>query len=316
MIVPYSNNEFLTMDQRQMSLTRALHSQNFFNLLQFGLNTAGDDTPQYTAKAQVDKDYWLTEIKGNFGNVWRDTGTYYLLNTYIANKGYSLIRYIRGEMLPTEFQCTDAKTVSALSTPIQDRQREYMPTLVPRNDNIIARVQNIDAKSDIADIQIVTSGYYTTNRERIAGQTKDGVKESLAKDIEYDEWQFTVNEIPLNGGGATNPRETHIFNNDRFARMVLGFGVRCRHTSPATAKVIITDVYRNIKLNNDPIEVGFFAPKQGAQVSMVKDVQFYYLPIEHFWQPFAPLKFEFSDCNLQGQGSPFGWEFVMLTRTV
>lgn len=294
------------MDQRQMSLTRALHSQNFFNLLQFGLNAAADDTPQYTAKAQVDKDYWLTEVKGNFHNVWVTTNTYYNMNIYIANKGYSLIRYIRGEMLPTEFQATDAKTISANATTIQNQQREYIPTLVPRNDNIIARVQNVDSKDEIADIQLVTSGYYTTNRERVAGQTKEGIKESLAKPIEYDEWQFTVED--------TGARQTKIFNNDRFARMVLGFAVRVRNpnANPPTAKVIITDAYRNIKLNNDPIEMGFIAPK----VPLVEDVNFYYLPIEHFWQPFAPLKFEFSDIVFSGSVGLRYFEFVMLTRTV
>lgn len=306
MIVPYSNNEFLTMDQRQMSLTRALHSQNFFNLLQFGLNTAADDTPQYTAKAQVDKDYWLTEVKGNFHNVWVTTNTYYNMNLYIANRGYSLIRYIRGEMLPTEFQATDAKTVAANATTIQSTQREYMPTLVPRNDNIIARVQNVDPKAEIADIQLVTSGYYTTNRERVAGQTKDGIKESLAKPIEYDEWQFSLQR-------EASPNQTKIFNNDRFARMVLGFAIRIRNKNyPPTAKVIITDSYRNIKLNNDPIEVGFIAPK----VALVQDVNFYYLPIEHFWQPFSPLKFDFSDMVFSNARAERGMDFVMLTRTV
>lgn len=306
MIVPYSNNEFLTMDQRQMSLTRALHSQNFFNLLQFGLNAAADDTPQYTAKAQVDKDYWLTEVKGNFHNVWVTTNTYYNMNIYIANKGYSLIRYIRGEMLPTEFQATDAKTISPNATTIQNQQREYMPTLVPRNDNIIARVQNVDSKAEIADIQLVTSGYYTTNRERVAGQTKEGIKESLAKPIEYDEWQFSMEQ-------ESSANQIKIFNNDRFARMILGFAVRIKNSDQVpTGKVILTDVYRNIKLNNDPIEIGFIAPK----VPLVQNVNFYYLPIEHFWQPFAPFKFEFSGLTFGGAGASRGFEFVMLTRTV
>lgn len=301
------NTQIMSREERDNSLFRALHSQCFFNLLDFQLIAAASKIFQYGAKAEVDKDFWVTECKGNFGQVFADVASLYVGNIYVANKGESLHRYIAGENIPTAFQVTDIRDrVSPLYPQIfDDRQREMMPTLVRRGDNIIARVQNVTAKSDPADVKIVISGYYTQPENYLSGRSLQGVNESLADDPRFELWKFDVDYT-----GQKN----HILNNDRFARMVLGFGIALKDDAnddsniASSGTVQITDVYRAIRFNNLPINIAFFAPK----VNLVRDTHIYYLPIEHFWEPFAPMKFDIVNALNGGTG----YEWVMLTRTV
>lgn len=299
------NTPTMTLEQRQNSLKRALHSQVFFNLLDFELIAAANKIFQYGAKAQVDKDFWLTECKGNLGEVLDATGSLFVANIYIANTGHSVHRYIAGENLPTPFQVTDVRETLdvASQTAFCDMQDEMMPTLIKRGDNILARVQNVSSKSDVAEIQMVLSGYYTEAGTYLAGQTLQGVNESLEDSPRFELWKFPVDYTG---------HKDHILNNDRYARMVLGFGIVNANDETEgkfpNGTVQITDVYRSIRFNNLPINISFFAPK----INQVRDSHLYYLPIEHFWQPFSPMKFEV----VNALGASNGYEFVMLTRTV
>lgn len=298
------NTQYMTMQQRRDSITRAIHSQSFFNLIDFNLIASANTEFQYGAKVQVDKDFWLTEKKGNYGKVEDDTGATFELSLYIAGTGKSLDRYVAGENLPTPFQTTDINVTPSTSPHFDDRQREILPTLIKRGDNIVARTRNVTAKTDPADIKIVLSGYYTRDDAYITPRSQQGVNESFENPPLFELWKFDVDY---------DGKKDHILNNDRFARMVLGFGIvnlddADTPSAVSDATVLITDVYRRIKMNNDPINVAFFAPKQ----NQCKDQAIYYLPIEHFWEPFSPLKFEMN--NTLGNGHGFQWQ--MLTRTV
>src|SRR3954464_911177 len=114
-MIDLNNTQYMTPQQRQASLQRALHSQPFFNLLDFELIASAAMRSQYAAKAQVDKDFYLTEVKGNYGEVLSATASLYLLSLYVANRGDSLFRYIAGEDLPTAFQTSDIRDTLIVS---------------------------------------------------------------------------------------------------------------------------------------------------------------------------------------------------------
>lgn len=309
-MIDLTNTQYMNEDQRRASLRRAIHSQPFFNLLDFEVIAGSDKISQYGAKAQVDKDFYLTEARANYGQALVDTGSLYGLSFYIGNRGESIYKYIQGELLPTAFQVSDARTTLSVAnqTAFCDLQHELMPTLIRRGDNIIARTQNLATKAEPTELEIVLSGYYPMEGAYIPARTQQGINESLADDVRFELWP-----VDVNGGDLNLATQTAVLNNDRFARMILGFGialaVNCNDNDPPSAKVKIYDPYRGIRLNNVPIDVAFFAPK----VNAVRDANIYYLPVEYFWQPLAPMRFDFTDINTT---SGLGFQWIMLTRTV
>lgn len=303
------NSQYLTLEQRQASLRRALHSQVFFNLLEFVAVAAANNQEQFAAKTQVDKDFFVTNIQGNFWEVYLESAARYQMNLYTAQTGRALYQYIADENYPVNFQCTEARALDTLTTGLRydDRQRELMPRLVKRGDSLVASAKNVGVKTDPANLAVVVSGYYVDDRPYLTEVATRGVNESLSKPIEFDQWRFDNEQtVDFEGNGIRT------ITNDRYARMILGFSIRNNGVGdgdiPSNGTFLITDVYRALKLNNVPINIGFFAPKQ----SQVKDAQIYFLPIEHFWEPFAPLKFDI----VNELNDSTGYELIMLTRTV
>lgn len=305
------NNQFLDKEQRLAILNRAVNSQVFFNLLEFDNilgSTASGRANRYGAKVVVNKDFYLTEIKGNFNDIRNMTvGATFNGSYYIANTGESIVRYFAGELLPTAFNVTDVRSAaypSPASRRFEDKQREFLPKLIKKGDAVVAKIQNVGTIVELAEgIQNVLSGYYLAPETYLNSDEVKRIDESLASQIRYDQWSFNVE---LEGN------QNYTFTNDRTPRLILGFGIVNFSGEAVAGDLTITDVYRQIKFNNRPIPMQFFAP----QNLLVQDVNMYYLPIEHYWQAFSPLRLELEDVALVDDLAANGFQFVMLTRTI
>ena len=310
----FSNTQNLTLDERKTILERAVNSQPFFELLDFELVTGAEKTGQYKAKFQVDKDFFITQVAGNFNRAFYETSSEFLLTIATAYKGESIHKFLQGDYLPSAFQAYDAR--HNLTVPNQkycDLQDEILPYHVAKNNAVLATIRNISDKLQPAQAKVVLGGYFAIENAYLNDRAMQGVNESLA-----NEPIFELSKIQVTKEGIEN----HSFKNDRFTRLVLGFGVvdlpatdSGQNIAPsaiipniAESTVLISDSTRGLKLNNIPIAIENLAPRLTA----LRDTHIYYLPTEYLFEPFAALRFE-TNTLLNGGN---GYEIVMLTRTV
>ena len=302
------NNQDLNLEQRRNILNRALYSQPFFNLLQFIIppsKTRGQIDKKNTQNVQVNKNFYLTEIISNFGEVFQDTGSLFDISLYAVKKKQSLVRYLQNAFLPNGFIATEARENAAFAAQIyQDTQREMMPLLIERGDivqgSIIANTDTTNKNDVFANI--VLKGFYSIQETYINSRLGIGINESLARDVIFETWNLSVD--------FTGQKSLKI-SNDRYPRLVLGFGIRDNNSIKANLSqgtMRITDQTRGLQFSDVPLPIEFFAPR----LTCVRDAHIYYLPTEYLLEPFASLLFDIE--NALNGGS--GYELVIYTRTV
>lgn len=302
-MINFTNTTDLTLDERKLILKRAIASQPFFELLAFEIAAGNAKDRLYKAKFDTDKDFFITDIKGNFDEVFDATGAEFWLSVWTAYKGESVHKYIRGENLPAPFQSYEARfNLAFADQKYCDLQDEILPYHIQKGDSVLASINNQDVKAQVADCKVVVGGYFTLPDMYVNERLQEGINESLALEPQIETWKFRVTKDGI---------ENHQFTNDRFARVVLGFGIVDLEVDKgklAESTVSISDNVRGLKFNNVPIPVEYIAPR----LTCVRDKHADFLPVEYLLEPFATLRFETNtDLNTGA-----GYEFIMITRTV
>jgi hypothetical protein len=159
----------------------------------------------------------------------------------------------------------------------------------------------------------VLKGFYTEPNNYLSPHSLEGVNDSLDKDIRFETWELNGDN---NKSGVINHgagSKIYSYKNDRFARLVLGFGIVETQEAVDTsnrATIEIFDTFRELKWMDKPIPIGFLGPRLGNNVAGVRDTHIYYLPVEYFWEPFSVLQMNITNSNTRP------WKLIMLTRTV
>ena len=309
-MITLGNRHDLTLEERNASLFRAMHTQPFFNLLNFPVDAVGARNVDYGSKLDVNKDFYITEVVGNFNEVNAASG---FAETFVAsfyavlNQG-SVYRFSQTQRLPVGLICNEMRNgvIAVASQQYDDRQFEYMPYRVKNGDSLIGTVRSVGGGEKGIDIDVVFKGYYIMPNNHLSENTTRGVNESLARPIRFETWS---RDITIDDAKEI---ETIKFDNDRTARIVLGFAVFEKSNTTAQRTIEIVDNFRNIKWSNAPLPIQAIAPKTNNAGTGVRDVHIYYLPTEYLLEPFASLQ-----CALRYiSGGTDDATLVMLTRTV
>ena len=294
----------LTVEQRKSILARAMNSVPMFNLLPYDIITGAGKEKQYKGRLDINLDYFLTEIRGNFREVIEDTDTQWQVNIYIAETGQSVYGFNKSQPLPTQMVMTDGNfTQTATEQRYDDRQREFMPFYVPRGNEVISEIVNVSAKSSIASAKILLCGYTLIKYPYINTQEQILINESLEDDSIYQTFVANVDNI--------RTKKAYNFNNDQRPRLILGFGVVdsvTRATGLKRSTISIQDTTRHLKLTNEPTPLELIAPRTPV---CSQDTHNYFLPIEYYWMPQGNIRIEIE--NDSGQAD---YQLIMLTRTV
>lgn len=300
-----TNHKNLTVAERQSVLKRALFSQPFFTRLPFALAVGASKKPLYSSKTEVNRDFYLTEIKGNFGEVFTSTGALVNLSVYSAY-GKSVYRYAYSSLLPSGFIADEARFRTATGSQIfDDRQRESFPVLVKNGDKLFANLENIDTVDSPDSATLMLSGFQQVQGTYVDSRTYSQLEKSLTNNIQKDYFKIDVLHEGL---------QTYSINNDVYPRLVLGF---CAINTMAikgrvsAASMLIRDTSRGLKFSNDPMPVDFIAPR----LTCLLDEHIYYLPIEYYLSPYAKLQFDISNTS-PDQEHKSGFQLIMLTRTI
>ena len=306
MIERLHRRENLTVAKRKHLVNRALYTNPFWYTLPFDLNTTTVKQNKFQARADINKDFFLTEVRGNFGDVFvRSGGALFDLDIFSTLRQRNLLGYGQN-LLPTFISLTEARfdTIPALQLG-QDRQREIMPVLIRKSDRIVAELSNSNAVAVQTDGFITLVGFNRSLEYWLRKDEEKRIKASLEIPPRYEIFKFT--QPPVEG------ILSHILENDKFPRMILGFGA-VNSTSTKTdiplAFIKIDDLTRNLQFTNERVPLEFIAPR----LTCVEDTLWYYLPTEFYWESFGNLRFEV-DLTFQNATAE-GFDFYMLTRTV
>jgi hypothetical protein len=313
MIEKYHKN--LTDQSRVGFLNRALHSLPFFTALDFDLPDLAVVNSLYKAKAEINKDFYLTDIRSNCANnitldpVTHEPRGFLLLSLYSNLLEKSVYGSNLSILLPSSNISCDVREagISFLS----DLQRDELPYLIKAGERVIAQIQPYNPADIVASQISVVLGGFSINQYYINRVNTDLINESLNNPVKWQLFKKTVNNdlpsIDIN------------FENDRSPRLILGFGIRLKDTfSTFNPKLIVQDITRELKFNQIPFYSGFVAPKVGASgagtLARSEDIHFYYLPIEYYFEPFARMQLSLTDIAKDFGDMEF--DIVMLTRTV
>lgn len=297
------NGIYLSDKQRRDILARAMYSQPFYHQSVFPLGASAVKEQSYQNKVDVNKDFYLTEIRGNFGEAFTDTTSLFNLSLYSTLNDESVWKFLQSIALPSGQIAMECRFDTAFANQLfDDRQFEYFPYLVRGGDRLIAKIQNLTTKTEAGEINLVLAGYYPYVSRYLTETHTRGINESLVSPVRYELWKQTVNH---------EGQKTYNFKNDRTARLVIGFGIVDKNTDKgdlSESTILITDTFRELKFMNDPMPVEMFAPR----LTCLRDTHQYLMPVEYLLEPFTALKCEI--VNTLNGGA--GYELVMLTRTV
>lgn len=296
----------LTVEERRGILHRALNATPFFNIMPFEIVSETRKRVQYKSKVQINLDYYLTDIRSNFDAVSNITGAIWHLNLYLAASGRSLYGYNLSQPLPASFLSTDARfNIPVVDQRFDDRQRESIPLLIEKGEEVICEVENQSVKTAGTTANIMLAGFNMISYPYINSRETELINRSLSVETVFQDFRFTVNH---------NGQKFYNIENDANPRLVLGLGIvntTATKEEISESSVSIVDTMRNVKFTNEQIPVEFLAPR----LTCVLDTHIYYLPIEYYFMPFGNLRFQINNFFPSAQ-VPSGYEWVMLTRTV
>lgn len=304
------NTKDISLQNRRAVLSRALNATPFFNLLDFEVIAAAASRKlhYYAAKVDINKDFYLTNLRGNFGEIAEATGGFFDISIYTNLRHESVYHYGRNDTLPSGFILNEARHNTPPNQQLfDDRQFEFIPYRIPRGDTVIAEIAQAATTAQGDTAKIVMAGYTVTPYPYLDEDLTARINDSLSQPTQFQSFQFTVDKI---GQFDYNVK------NDQKPRVVLGFGIVNFSnivSQVMQATVDIKDTMREIRLTNEAIPIEFLAPRLG-QIVQVQDVHMYYLPIEHFFQPFGNLRFTI---NAIPPGAVLPeLQVIMLTRTI
>lgn len=319
-MIDKTNHRPLSLTERKNLLERALYVTPFHTLLEYEVLpsaipiNAGADF-QFAARAQINKDFWLTNVRGNFAWAAINMGfqSEFNVSLYTNYNHKSVYGYGKSVTIPagivaqtTRYNEQTFNNLGILAW-YDDTQTEMIPYFVPRGNYIISEIVNTGFKLVGEDLMIVLSGYQQHKYPYLDDLALDRINQSLEKPVNYQ--TFKVSVSPDQG------QHIYAITNDIKPRLAIGFMVV--PTNPAGAvyvndsRIMIKDTTRELKLMNDEMPVTFIAPVSNCAL----DVSMYYLPVEYYMQPFCNLQIE-----INNRQSPVdldtGYELILLTRTV
>lgn len=310
-MITLGNRYDLTESERRESLFRAMHTQPFFNLLKFPVDDVGARVTDYGSKLNVDKDFYVTEIAGNFNEVNSASGftETFTASFYASLNQGSLYKWSQTQRLPVGFICNELREgdITFATQQYDDRQFELIPYRIKNGDSLIGTVKSVGGGEKSVDVDVVFKGYYILPNAHLSENTTRGVNESLARPIRFETWSRDI------AVDHVSEIETIKFDNDRTARMVLGFGLVETTRTTARRTIEIVDNFRNIKWTNEPLPIQALAPKINNAGGGCRDIHIYYLPTEYLLEPFASLQcaIRYISGDVETNAT-----LVMLTRTV
>jgi hypothetical protein len=296
-------NNLLSLQQRKQILARALYTNPYFYKLNFDISSGVASSTEFGSNVGINRDFFLTEMLGNFCDAFTTTGSLFNVSVYTAFL-HSIYGYVPSTLLPVGFVMNDARFRTPIINEIYvDRQFEIPPVLIKNNDKIFVDIRNLDAKVAGADITIVLKGFNVIKDAFLSETETEKINRSLQGNADIEFFEITVDQQGINQIAKAN---------DNFPRLILGFGItnESENKSQATqCTVTIKDTSRKVSLTDTAIPVEFIAPR----MTCLQDAHLYTLPIEYYWQPFGNLEFTF---NNNQTGTDDGFKFVIMTRKV
>lgn len=289
--------------ERELAFLRSLYTMPYFTNLNFEILAGAANVTQYQNKIKVNKDFYLTEIQSNLGEIYTTTGSLFNLSIF---QGYreSLYRYDINQNFPSSFLTYDARFNTVVAQQIfDDRQRENFPLLIRNGNEIQAVIENLNTKNDPATAYLMLAGWQRDDTNFVDTRTQQKLIDSIEKPIQIDFFKFTVD---------TDGQQIKFLENDNIPRLILGFAARnstAEKGSVSTSKILIRDLTRRTAWNNLALPLEFFAPR----MTCLLDTHTYWLPTEYFFQPFARLEFDLTNVS---PSSVQGYEFTAITRTI
>lgn len=296
----------LTREKRVDILQRALHSVPFFTRLDFPIITETVKRGQSATNVQVNRDYWLTELMGNFGEVFTISASLFDLTVW-TDVQKSLYGYESQSLLPSGLIATEARFKTVIADQIyDDRQYEFEPIKILRNNRIYAQIRNQTPKTSPAQAILVTKGFYVLPEESLQSSFEvDEINKTLDQESDFEYFR-----IPIDKQGF----EVYTLENDRTPRLILGWGVTNSTGTKAdvsTVTVQIESATRRLQMMDVPIPIEFIAPR----LTCLLDQYIYYLPVEYYLQPFERLQFRVTNTSPDPE-APATCNLAVLTRTV
>lgn len=298
-------NQYKISDEdRRFIMRRALHTCPYFYMANFPL-PGGLDQQVYSEKIGINRDFYLTEMQANLGEVFHDTGALLGLNVYTGYND-SVYRFQTSQRLPASFIATNARI--ELPTLFDDRQFETFPFLIRQNDKIFAEIKPDGPKIGSTEAHVVFKGFGVFPDAFLDDRETAQINDSLAHEVT---WEFFKITVPDDFEG----KKSFILDNDKYPRLILGFGAT-NTVAPQFESIInvsINDISRRLRLTDTAIPLEFIAPR----ISAALDQHIYYLPVEYYFQPMARIEFEVENIwSGHDPDVPGGAEIAILTRTI
>lgn len=290
-------------------INRAIRTIPYFYKMEFPIAAGANPLSQFEQRLGIGQDFYLTEMQGNFGEVFTETASLFNVSLYT---GYlnSLYRWDAGSGLPSSFILTEGRfRTTLINEKFDDRQFESFPKLIPRNDRIYGRIRNLSAKSDATTAKIILKGFNILENFGLSVDESRLVNDSLSKPVQWEYFKISVTADEHDRG-----QRTYVLENDKYPRLILGFGAINTTSDKAAVSAIdvsITDVARRIQLTDSAIPLEFIAPR----LTCLSDAHLYYLPVEYYFPPLGKLEFQINNTWISDEIAA-GAEIAVLMRTI
>lgn len=303
------NQYHLSQKERRDSLLRAIHTQPYFYKMAFDVPASNNKIDEFAQRLGINRDFYLTEIQGNFGEVHDISGSFFSASFWT---GYneSLYRFEAGLPIPTSYLMTEARFRTTLpNEKFDDRQFETFPKLIKQNGKIFGKfVDDGTNKAVASEAVTVFKGFALNDNYLSTSETKE-VNSSLQDEVRWEYFKITVTDQ-----AEDRNRKSYILENDKYPRLIMGFGAINNPTDKAQISAIdvnIIDLTKRIQLTDTAIPLQFIAPR----LTCLSDTHIYYLPVEYYFAPLAKLQFDINNVWVNDM-TPAGAEIAVLMRTI
>lgn len=293
----------LSQSRRHETVLRAIHSQPYFYRFNFPIVAGLPPETQVSQNIGINRDFYLTEIQGNFGEAYVATDTLFQISVW-TNYLRSVYRYSASAKLDTAFVDYEARfRVPVVQEVFCDRQFEYQPIHIRNSDKVFCEIVNLEEKTNNLDIDVILKGFSLISNVYVTPAETQQINDSINRPVTPEFLRFTVEETG---------KKTFVVTNDNQPRLILGFGAinaDSEKTLVPQATVSIQDLSRRLNLTDRAIPLEFIAPR----LTCLLDAHRYWLPVEYYFPPYGKLAFDVDTTFVQDGG---GFEFTILTRTV
>ncbi len=308
-MIGINNENFISDTDRQIIAHRAMYSYPYFYRLQFPLLTGDEPQTFVEQKVGINDDFFLTEIQANYGDTTFTTGSNIFLALYTGwNK--SLYRYQYNKTLFDTFIASEGRARGGFARHQGvDRQFEYLPIHIKRNDKIFGQIANDFVIAADKVFNVILKGFQLRDGSQISDTEAAQLERSLALPVDWQIFHVTVTDDAADRG-----KKIYTFENDRYPRILYGFGAtntRTELTFGSDMEVRVTDISRRLSFTDQAIPLEFLAPR----IPYCLDTHRYDLPIEYYLAPYTKIQFEIDNIWADG-GHAAGAEIALYTRTV